>query len=127
MHHVHADDVAQAFAAAIAHRDAADGQDFSVVAPSARTVRGYAEIAALWFGRRAELRPVTWDEFRRGTDEEAARTSWEHLVRSHCFSIDKARTLLGYAPRYEPEEAVLGSVRWLIEHGELEVAGPLKA
>ena len=64
--------------------------------------------------------------FRRGTGAEAAETSWEHLVRSHCFSIDKARTMLGYAPRYEPEDAVLESVRWLIEHGELEVAGPLK-
>ncbi|WP_433374779.1 NAD-dependent epimerase/dehydratase family protein [Actinoplanes sp. CA-142083] len=126
MHHVHADDVAQAFEAAIDHRDAAAGEDFSVVAPSALNVRGYAQIGASWFGQTAELRPVSWDEFRAGNDAEAAQASWEHLVRSHCFSIDKARTLLGYAPRYQPDEAVLESVRWLIEHDQLEVAGPLK-
>ncbi|MGK5684207.1 NAD-dependent epimerase/dehydratase family protein [Actinoplanes sp. URMC 104] len=127
LHHVHADDVAQAFEAAIARRDAVGGEDFSVVAPSALNVRGYAAIAASWFGQQAVLRPVTWDEFRRGAGEEAAQASWEHLVRSHYFSIDKARTLLGYAPRYEPEEAVLESVRWLVEHDRLEVAGPLRA
>lgn len=125
MHHVHADDVAQAFEAAVAHRDAAAGEDFSVVAPSALNVRGYAQIAASWFGQTAKLRTVTWDEFRSRTDAEAAQVSWEHLVRNHCFSIDKARTLLGYTPRYEPEAAALESVRWLIDHEQLDVANPL--
>jgi nucleoside-diphosphate-sugar epimerase len=127
LHHVHAGDVAQAFEAALTHRDAAAGEAFSVVAPSALNVRGYARIAASWFGQEAVLRTVTWEEFRRGTGPEAAEASWEHLVRSHYFSIDKARRLIGYAPRYEPEEAVLESVRWLIDHGELAVANPLIA
>jgi nucleoside-diphosphate-sugar epimerase len=127
MHHVHADDVAQAFEAAVGHREAAAGEDFSVVAPSALTARGYAAIAASWFGQKADLRPVTWDEFRRHTDAEAAQASWDHLMRNHYFSIDKARTLIGYAPAYEPEDAVLESVRWLVDHGQLEVANPLKA
>ncbi len=61
-----------------------------------------------------------------GTEADAAEASWEHLVRDHCFSIDKARTLLGYAPRYEPEEAILESVRWLVDHGRLDVAHPLQ-
>src|SRR3954452_537651 len=122
MHHVHADDVAQAFEAAVAHRDAAAGEDFSVVAPSALNVRGYAQIAASWFGRTADLRTVSWEQFRSHTDAEAAEASWEHLVRSHYFSIDKARTLIGYAPRYAPDDAVLESVRWLIEHDRLDVA-----
>jgi nucleoside-diphosphate-sugar epimerase len=125
LHHVHADDVAQAFEAAVVHRDAAAGEDFTVVAPSALNVRGYAQTAASWFGQTAELRPVTWEEFRRSTDDEASESTWEHLVRSHCCSIEKARTLLGYAPRYEPEEAVLESVRWLVDHGKLDVANPL--
>ncbi|GAA0455043.1 hypothetical protein Ade02nite_03610 [Paractinoplanes deccanensis] len=125
LHHVHADDVAQAFEAAIARRDAAAGQDFSVVAPSALNVRGFAQIGASWFGQQARLRTVSWEEFRRGTEAEAAQASWEHLSRNHYFSIDKARTLLGYAPRYQPEEAVLESVRWLVHHDRLEVARPL--
>jgi nucleoside-diphosphate-sugar epimerase len=125
MHHVHADDVAQAFEAAVARRDAASGEDFNIVAPSALNVRGYAQIAASWFGQTVMLRSVTWEEFRRSTTEEAYEASWGHLVRDHYFSIDKARTLLEYTPRYEPEDAVLESVRWLIDHEQLDVANPL--
>jgi nucleoside-diphosphate-sugar epimerase len=126
MHHVHADDVAHAFEAAIDHREAAAGEDFNIVAASALNVRGYAHIAASWFGQTAELRSVTWDDFRTTTDEEHFQSSWEHLVRDHYFSIDKARKLLAYAPRYEPENAILESVRWLIDHEQLNVANPLK-
>jgi nucleoside-diphosphate-sugar epimerase len=125
MHHVHADDVAQAFEAAIANPSAAAGEDFDIVAPSALNVRGYAECAASWFGQTAQLRSVTWEEFRVGTDDEAFQTSWEHLVRSQFVSIDKARSVLGYTPRYDPDEAVLEAVRWLIQHEQLDVANPL--
>ena len=125
MAHVHADDVAQAFELAVEHRDAAAGEDFTVVAPTALNVRGYAALAASWFGQEARLESVSWDRFRETTSPEHAEASWEHLSRSHVFSIEKARRLLGYAPRYTAQETVLDAVRWLVEHGEVEVAGPL--
>jgi nucleoside-diphosphate-sugar epimerase len=125
MHHVHAEDVAQAFQLAIEHRDAAAGESFNVVAPSALTVRGFLTIAAGWFGQLARTRSVSWTEFRSGTTAEFADSSWEHLSRSQYASIDKARTLLGYAPAFEPEVAVLEGIRWLIDHEQLEVASPL--
>jgi nucleoside-diphosphate-sugar epimerase len=122
MHHVHADDVAQAFQLAVERRDAAAGEAFNVVAPSALTVRGYAETAAGWFGQPARLRPVGWEEFRAGTTPEHAGVSWEHLWRSHYVSIDKARARLGYAPAYEPQAAALEAIRRLVDDGELAVA-----
>lgn len=126
MHHVHADDVAQAFERAVEQRGAACGEDFNVVAPSALTVRGYAEIAAGWFGQTAALEPVTWEQFRRSTSPEHGEVSWDHLHRSQCLSIEKARSLLGYAPRYEPEQALLEAIQWLIEHDRLHVARDLE-
>jgi nucleoside-diphosphate-sugar epimerase len=125
MHHVHAADVAQAFALAIQHRDAAAGQAFNVVAPSALTVRGYLAIAAGWFGQPLRTRSVDWAEFRANTSADHATASWEHLSRSHYASIDKARTLLGFAPVAEPETAILDGIRWLIDHQQLEIANPL--
>lgn len=125
LHHVHAADVAQAFRLAIEHRDAAAGESFNVVAPSALTVRGFLAIAADWFGKTPRTRSVSWTEFRAGTRAEFADASWEHLCRSQYASIDKARALLGYAPAFEPEAAVLTGVRWLIDHDQLDVAGPL--
>ncbi|OMH34818.1 NAD(P)-dependent oxidoreductase [Tersicoccus sp. Bi-70] len=127
MHHVHADDVAQAFELAVTHRDAAAGEDFSVVAADAFSVRGYAEAAASWFGQQARLQSVSWEEFRSGLSDQHGQTSWEHLVRSHVFSIEKAQRLLGYAPRYTVEETTLAAVRWLVEHDEIAVAAPLVA
>ncbi len=125
MHHVHADDVAQAFEKAIQNRDAAAGEDFNIVAPTALTVRGYADIAAGWFGQSATVETVTWEHFRESTTPEYAESSWGHLYRSQCFTIEKAKSLLGYAPGYEPEEAVLESITRLIERGQLRVANPL--
>ncbi|MFD9120802.1 oxidoreductase [Streptomyces bottropensis] len=109
------------------HRDTAAGEDFNIVAPTALNVRGFVHIAAAWFGQTATLEPVTWDQFRQTTSPQHAEQSWDHLHRSHCLTIEKARTLLRYTPRYEPEIAVLESVRWMIAHGELDVAGPLVA
>ena len=125
MHHVHADDVAQAFEKAIARREAATGEDFNIVAPTALTVRGYADIAAAWFGHAAVLETVPWDRFRENTSREHADASWNHLYRSQCFSIEKAASALGYAPRYEPEQAIFESIQWLVDHEQLHVARPL--
>lgn len=125
LHHVHADDVAQAFERAVENRDAAAGEDFNIVAPTALNVRGYIEIASGWFGGASSMRSVSWDRFRELTTPEHADVSRSHLERSQVFSIDKARTRLGYAPRYEPDAAILESVRWLIEHDRLPVRAPL--
>jgi nucleoside-diphosphate-sugar epimerase len=125
MHHVHADDVAQAFQLAVEHRDAAAGESFNVVAPSALTVRGFLAIASGWFGQTARTRSVSWAEFRSATTAEYADSSWQHLSRSQYASIDKARAMLSYAPAFEPEAAVLDSIRWLIDHDQLKVATSL--
>jgi nucleoside-diphosphate-sugar epimerase len=50
LHHVHADDVAQAFELALSRR-AAIGNSFHVVAEQAMTQRGLAAGVARWFGR----------------------------------------------------------------------------
>jgi nucleoside-diphosphate-sugar epimerase len=96
-----------------------------VVAPSALTPRGFLAIAASWFGQTARTRSVSWTEFRSSTTAEFADSSWEHLSRSQYASIEKARTLLGYAPAFEPEAAVLEGIRWLIDHERLNVANRL--
>jgi nucleoside-diphosphate-sugar epimerase len=125
LHHVHADDVAQAFQLAVEHREAAAGESFNVVAPSALTARGFLAIAAAWFGQTARTRTVSWAEFRSGTTTAFADASWQHLSRSQYASIEKARSLLGYAPTFEPEAAVLDGIRWLIDHDHLKVANRL--
>ena len=116
---MHADDVAQAFERALARRSAAIGESFHVVSPAALTLRGYAERMAAWFGREAELAFLPWDAWKQTISEELAQATWDHIAHSPNCSIDKARALLGYRPRYSSLQAVQEAVRWLIDSGKL--------
>jgi nucleoside-diphosphate-sugar epimerase len=118
LHHVHAADVARAFELALTC-DAACGEAFHVVSEQAVSTRGLAEAAAGWFGQEAVLRPVTWAEFDDSTTPEHAAASREHLQRSHVMSIDKARTVLGYAPEHSSFATVHEAVDWLVAHGQV--------
>lgn len=116
VHHVHADDVAQAFTRALTHWNTAVGESFHVVAPSALTLRGYAEAIAAWFGQQARLQFLPWEEWRTTVSAEEAASTWDHIAHSPNCSIGKAVRLLGYQPRYTSLEAVQESISWLIEH-----------
>ena len=116
VHHVHADDVAQAFMQALAHWSTAVGEGFHVVSPAAVTLRGYAEAVAGWFGQEAKLRYLPWETWRTTVGADEARATWDHIAHSPNCSIDKARRLIDYQPRYSSLQAVYESVQWLIEH-----------
>jgi nucleoside-diphosphate-sugar epimerase len=122
LHHVHADDVAQCFQRALERRSVAMGESFHVVSPAALTLRGYAERAGAWFGHPAQLEFVPWEEWRQGVTERDAAMTWDHIAHSPNCSIAKARTLLGYAPRYSSLQAVRESVDWLIAKGIVHAA-----
>ena len=117
VHHVHADDVAQAFTKAMAHWSNAAGESFHVVSPAAVTLIGYAESVASWFGQEARVRFLPWEAWRDSVSEKEARTTWDHIARSPNCSIRKARRLLDYNPRYGSMEAVRESVSWLLANG----------
>jgi nucleoside-diphosphate-sugar epimerase len=116
VHHVHADDVAQAFMQALANWSSAVGESFHVVSPAALTLRGYAEAMAAWFGQPARLSFMPWEEWRHTVSEEEARATWDHIAHSPNCSIAKAGRLLDYRPRYNSLQAVTQSVSWLMEH-----------
>ena len=118
LHHVHADDVAQAFERALA-RPAAIGSSFHVVSEQAMTLRGLAAGVAGWFGREPVLEFVDWAEFERRVGAEHAGATREHVGRSIAASIDRARDALGYQPRYSSLDALRESLDWLVANGEV--------
>ena len=119
LHHVHAQDVAQAFQLALIS-DTAVGEAFHVVSEQAVSTRGLAEEAASWFGRTADLRPMSWSQFTAQTTPEHAAASRDHLQRSHVMSMDKARDILGYAPAHTSFSAVREALDWLIANGQVQ-------
>jgi nucleoside-diphosphate-sugar epimerase len=119
VHHVHADDVAQAFCRALERRSVSIGESFHVVSAAALSLRGYAERMALWFGREPRLAFLPWEKWKTTVSEEDAAATWDHIAHSPCCSIEKARQMLGYQPRYTSLEAVQESVAALIEKGTI--------
>jgi nucleoside-diphosphate-sugar epimerase len=89
LHHVHADDVAQAFELALS-RPAAIGGSFHVAAEQAMTQRGLVAGAARWFGREPALDFVSWDEFTRRAGAGHAEVTREHTSRSITASNGQA-------------------------------------
>jgi nucleoside-diphosphate-sugar epimerase len=110
VHHVHADDVAQAFANSIVHWKQAIGEAFHVVSEQALTLRGFAVAMAKWFGREAVLGFLPWEEWKKTTDEYQESLTWDHISHSPNGSIEKAMTLINYRPRYTSLQAVQEAV-----------------
>ena len=100
LHHVHADDVAQAFERALT-RPAAIGSSFHVVAEQAMTCRGLAAgVAALVrprAGARARRLGRVRAPRRRASTPAATR---EHVEPQHRRQHRPGAAVLGYAPRY---------------------------
>jgi nucleoside-diphosphate-sugar epimerase len=122
VHHVHADDVAQGFERALSHWQGAVGESFHIVSPAALTLRGYAEAVAGWFGHEAKLTFMPFEAWHETVSKEDAGATWEHIARSPSCSIEKARRLLAYKPRYSSLQGVHEALTSLIERGALEAS-----
>ena len=110
LHHVHADDVALAFMNTIDNRQHAIGESFHVVSEQALTLRGFAMAMARWYGQEATLSFLPWDEFEKTVSQRDAELTWDHIVHSPNGSIEKAKRLLTYNPRYTALQAVQESI-----------------
>jgi nucleoside-diphosphate-sugar epimerase len=110
LHHVHADDVAQAFQKALENRETSIGESFHVLSEQALTLRGFAEAVANWYGREAKLKFLPWVEWEKTVSKMDAQLTADHLLHSPNGSIEKARKLLNYQPAYSSLAAVREAV-----------------
>ncbi|WP_426701515.1 NAD-dependent epimerase/dehydratase family protein [Rhodanobacter sp. Col0626] len=123
LHHVHAADVAQFVIRAMANKSACVGETFNVVSEKALNLRGYAEAMFRWFGWEPKIRFQPFDQWKTGQTPEQADQAWEHIARSSCMSMEKARHRLGYQPRYTSLAAIQEAVSALIAAGDVTLDG----
>ena len=114
VHHVHAEDVAQAFFKSMINWSTSIGESFHVVSPAALSLRGYAEAVAGWYGQEAYLNYLPWEEFKRVSSVEDAESTWDHIAHSPNCSIEKARRTIDYQPRYSSLQAVKEALDWKV-------------
>ncbi|MDW7658698.1 MAG: NAD-dependent epimerase/dehydratase family protein [Bacillota bacterium] len=119
LHHVHAADVAGVMAAAIEAGSLSFGQGFHAASPAALTLAGYAREVAAWFGRQADLSFQPYETWAKSISDEDAAATYDHISRSPNASMEKARRMLGFTPRYTSLQAIRAAVDWLIEQGTL--------
>ncbi|WP_086995652.1 NAD-dependent epimerase/dehydratase family protein [Rhizobium sullae] len=118
VHHVHADDVAGMFMAATGNWRASTGESFHAVSSQALTLRGYADAMFRWFGHEPRLEFLPYDEWSKMESAEDAKATLEHIARSPNCSMEKAKRLLQFTPRYSSLQAIQESVQWLIAQGQ---------
>ncbi len=106
LHHVHAADVAQCFVRALERWPAAEGLSFHAVSEGAITMADYAGAVAGWYGQRARISFLPWEEWRRTVTEKEAAVTWDHIARSPNCSISRAKEHLGYSPGYSSLQAI---------------------
>ncbi|MFC1738229.1 NAD-dependent epimerase/dehydratase family protein [Planctomycetota bacterium] len=121
LHHVHAEDVAQAFIKAVLSPEKAKGQEFHVVSEKALTLRGYADKLARWFGKEANLSFKPFGEWKTQVSDDDALVTYDHIAHSPNCSIDRAKRLLRYKPKYSSIEAICESLKWLIDNGQIVI------
>jgi hypothetical protein len=63
------------------------------------------------------LSDAPWEEWSQTVSEKDALATWDHIAHSPNYSIEKARSLLGYEPIYSSLAVVKESVEWLVAEG----------
>lgn len=115
LHHVHANDVAQAFVKALENWNNAVGESFHIVSEQALTLHGYATAMAAWFGQEAKLSFLSWEDWKNKHSQEDAELTWDHIAHSPNASIAKAQRLLNFQPRYTSLQAIQAAVAYYLD------------
>ncbi|MGI6254055.1 MAG: NAD-dependent epimerase/dehydratase family protein [Acutalibacter sp.] len=122
LHHVHGYDVAQMFFRAITHRNAALGEAFDAEAAEHVTTYGYARHLYQFFGKEPKIQFLDWKEWcAYEGDPEECQQSYLHLARSGTFSIEKAKLLLEYQPKYTVLETIDLAMQSYLDRGVIRV------
>lgn len=106
-----AEDIARCVLLALESRAAAAGRIFNVGAASALTWPGIVAAYGRIYGAAIPIRRVGWEEYRERVSPGIGW--WWHMQAHMCPDISLARALLGYAPRYSPEETLARGVEWM--------------
>lgn len=109
LHHIHAEDIASLCLVCLADSRAV-GESFHIAAPEALTLTGYAEGLYAHFGREANIRYVPYDTFMASLSPQDAATAKEHIDRTPCASMEKAKDLLGFVPAHHALDTVLEAI-----------------
>jgi len=107
-------DLAQAMLLALNTTNDIRGEIFILSTGHAVRLIDYLNEIIAFFNSKSTIKWVDPDEFQQRHPEH---TGLPFLREHMCFSIDKARRVLGYEPRYTAREGLLLALKWCTENG----------
>lgn len=116
-----AEDIAACFFAAFRKPLPAAGQIFNVGSAYALTLVQFVNTYAAIYKVKIPIEFVDWSKFERDILPDIG-AHW-HFKAPMCPDISKTSELLGYHPRYTPEESMERAVRWMVDGKMLRGAG----
>jgi len=110
-----AEDIARSFHLAIVKPHRSAGQIFNVGSAYALAASEFVATYARIYGVKIPIQRVPWQQF--ATKEVPDPGSRYHFEAHMCPDISKLRLLLGYEPKYTPEQTMWRAVNWMREQG----------
>lgn len=122
LHHVHADDVAQMFVDALNHRNQALGESFHAVAEESLTLFGFAQAMYRFFDKEPKIKFSSWEKWCEVIqNEKYIDHTYYHIARSGHYSLENAKRLINYQPKYSTLEVVEASIQSYVDRDVIKV------
>lgn len=110
-----AEDIADLFDLAINNRVAAANQMFNAGAPYSILISDFVKAYGNIYGVEFPIEKVSWEKYVGEINQEVG--AWWHFYAHMLPDITKAKKLLGYAPKFTPEESMRRAVEWMRTEG----------
>lgn len=100
LHHVHSADIAS-LAIACLENDKSIGEEFFITCPDTITLYGFAMKLYERYGQEPNIKFAPYGEIRDELSGDNQFEYLEHIDRSPCASMEKAKRILGFVPKYD--------------------------
>ena len=120
----HNDDLATAFAHAVGKDREIAGEIFNISSKKAITLERYLAVAKEILGSASDVERLPIDAIHRRRPEDTDIGGLRFLVEHMCFDMGKAERVLGYNPRYSPEQGLEHALAWCFDTGLLRKGRP---
>ena len=108
-----AEDIADLFVLAVKNRENSAGQIFNVGSAYSLTISEFINTYAEIYGVEIPIERISWKKYI--TEINPSIGGWWHFYAPMLPDISKARKLLGYEPKYTPEQTLARAVKWMKE------------
>lgn len=119
LHHVHSEDIASLIEACLLQPEKANGETFHATTEAAITMAGFAEALYMHYGHTPKIKYMRLEKLEKiFLPNDYLNTTRHMMFASHC-SMEKAKRVLGFVPKYSTMETILDALSWQEKEGLL--------